>query len=120
MTPDEFKQSAHQEALRKFLETPCGVEFMRLLEARARPSGEALRQFGGAEDIKLQMSLNFVSLHQNFQTLEFIRGLSHPKTDKKPQKRVLDFIPEDATPEFLKEMGVPLPEKPQKPEPVAS
>ena len=128
MTIDEFKQSAHQGALKAFLDSPTGVELMRLLEERARPSAESLRQFGGAEDVKLQMSLNFVSLHQNFQTIGFIRGLASPVIRKDPAKKVYDFVPEDASPEMLKSLGIPLPEvkdfrqvpESKPPEPVAT
>lgn len=106
---DEFRQGDHALALKVFLETPVGKSLLELLEQRAKPSAPR-SQMGGAEDIKLQMSLNFVAMKADFDTIDFIRSLAERKMGKTQAPPAPGLIPEDATPDQLKALGIEIPE----------
>jgi len=126
MTPEEFKQQGHPPLLKVFLESPTGKALIELVEDYGKPNSESRKQYGGAEDVKLQMSLNYVAMENTFAIVKFIKAQVQPATNRVPKPQAPDLIPEDATPEQLKAMGIVIPPKmeftrpePKSPEPVA-
>lgn len=126
MTPKEFHQLGHAPHLKVFLESPTGLALLSVIEGYGEPSNAARKQYGDAEDVKLQMSLSYVAMCEAFAIRDLIKGLVKPLAAPVTPKTVApDFLPDDATPEQLRARGIPPPEhrtfaKPTEPEPAPS
>lgn len=112
MTAKEFSAQGYAIHLRAFLETPAGKALLEVLEERGKPSSKARNQHGTAEDVKLQMSLNYVAMSEVFATVEAIRDLASAAPIRVPQAHHTDLIPEDASAEELKARGIVIPALP--------
>ena len=111
MTSDQFRAEGHAIHLRAFLEHPSGKAFLELIEDHGKPNAESRKQYGSAEDVKLQMSLNYVAMENTFAIVKLIKDLVRPAPQKAPKAPVPGLIPEDASPEELKALGITIPEK---------
>lgn len=132
MTIEEFKLGAHAPAFKTFLEGVTGQAVLELLEDYARPSSkkmaEAKQQYGAAEDVKLQMSLNYVALEQRYEFINFLKGLAQAKQPQRAHAPVPELLDEEADPSILAARGLKIPDKIDyrkpipalTPEPVAS
>src|SRR5260221_672830 len=109
MTPDEFRNQGHTPHLKAFLESPCGHALIKVLEYRARPIPGARQQLGDAEDVKLQMSLNYVKFEEGFALIDFIKALIKPTPIHSVRSVAPDLIPEDADEATLKARGIVIP-----------
>lgn len=110
MNQEEFRQQGHTPFLKAFLDSPSGAALISVIEDYGKPSNNSRKQYGDAEDVKLQMSLNYVAMEQTFAVAELIRKMVTPIPTRVPVKPVVEFLPDDATPEMLKARGVPPPE----------
>lgn len=110
MIEDQFRTSAFQAGLKEFLDTQTGMALISALRFRSRPSKEGKKAFGDAEDVKLQMALNFAVFEDRFDTIEFIERLAMPLMQKQVSTLPKgQLIPEDATDAELKAMGIERP-----------
>lgn len=111
MNSDQYRAEGHAIHLKAFLEHPSGKALLELIEDHGKPSCESRKQYGGAEDVKLQMSLNYVAMEQTFAIAKMIKELVKPAVQRAPKTTAPGLVPEDASPEELKALGITIPEK---------
>jgi len=109
MTPEEFKAQGHSAPLKAFLDGPNGKALLEVIENHGKPSSESRKQYGSAEDVKLQMSLNYVAMEATFDVVNLIKSLIKPTSNRAPKAVVPGLIDEDASPETLKQLGIEVP-----------
>ncbi len=109
MTPEEFRTQGHTANLKAFLDSPSGKALLDVIEDHGKPSSESRKQYGSAEDVKLQMSLNYVAMEATFDVAKLIKGLVKAAPIKAPKATAPALIDEDASPETLKQLGITIP-----------
>lgn len=111
MNREEFRQQGHMPHLKAFLDSPSGIALISVIEDYGKPSNTTRKQYGDAEDVKLQMSLSYVAMCEAFTIIDLIKALAKPAPNSLPPPRIpAELLPDDATPDQLKARGIPLPQ----------
>lgn len=125
MTPEDYTKEGHVPYLKAFLDSPAGKALLEVMEDYGKPSNESRKQYGSAEDVKLQMSLNYVAMEQTFAVVKMVKGLVKITPNRATKPIVPVLVDEDTPREKWADLGIPLPTTPIKvpvkpPEPVVA